>query len=163
MYSANKLVLLCVFSIFSMLPLTASAQLLNKQVLSLNDAKTIAAAAQIEATKNTLNVVIAVVDNGGHLIYLQRSDEAPTGSIDVAIGKARTAAAFKRPTKVLDDMATTRPAITTVSPNAVLLEGGVPVMVGGQLVGAVGVSGASSQQDAQIAEAGIAALETKGK
>ncbi len=158
MYTAKQLSLLCVFGIFSMLALTASAQLLNKKVLSLSDAKTIAAAGEVEANKLKLNVVIAVVDDGGHLIYLQRADGAPTGSVDVAIGKARTAAAFKRPTKVLDDMATTRPAIATL-PNTVLLEGGVPIMVGEQVVGAVGVSGASSQQDAQIAEAGISTLK----
>jgi uncharacterized protein GlcG (DUF336 family) len=103
-------------------------------------------------------VVIAVVDDGGHLVYLQRIDGTQTGSIDVAIGKARTAAAFKRPTKVFDELAKTRPSITSISPTAVLLEGGVPVVVGGQMVGAVGVSGVTSQQDAQIAEAGIAAL-----
>ena len=102
--------------------------------------------------------MIAVVDDGGHLVYLQRIDGTQTGSIDVAIGKARTSAAFKRPTKVFDELAKTRPSITSISTNAVLLEGGVPVMVGGQLVGAVGVSGVTSQQDAQIAEAGIAAL-----
>ncbi|MEK6209127.1 MAG: heme-binding protein [Pseudomonadota bacterium] len=138
--------------------MNANAQLADKKVLTLDAAKKIGAAAEAEARKNNWNVVIAVVDDGGHLVYLQRIDGTQTGSIDVAIGKARTSAAFKRPTKVFDELAKTRPSITTISPNAVLLEGGVPVVVGGQVVGAVGVSGVTSQQDAQVAEAGIAAL-----
>jgi len=144
--------------VFAALSVNANAQLADKKVLTLEAAKKIAVAAEAEARKNNWNVVIAVVDDGGHLVYLQRIDGTQTGSIDVAIGKARTSAAFKRPTKVFDELAKTRPSITSISPNAVLLEGGVPVMVGGQLVGAVGVSGVTSQQDAQIAEAGIAAL-----
>ncbi|MGH8758913.1 MAG: GlcG/HbpS family heme-binding protein [Burkholderiales bacterium] len=138
--------------------MNANAQLADKKVLTLEAAKKIAVAAEAEARKNNWNVVIAVVDDGGHLVYLQRIDGTQTGSIDVAIGKARTSAAFKRPTKVFDELAKTRPSITSISPTAVLLEGGVPVVVGGQVVGAVGVSGVTSQQDAQIAEAGIAAL-----
>lgn len=159
MFSNRKLSFLFALSVLSLLPLSVSAQLADKKVLAMDGAKAIARAAEQEAKKQNLNVVIAVVDDGGHLIHLQRLDGAPTGSIEVAIGKARTAAAFKRPTRVLDELAKTRPAITSISPNAVLLEGGVPVVAGGQVVGAVGVSGASSQQDAQIAEAGIAALK----
>jgi len=149
---------LIALAVFAALSVNANAQLADKKVLTLEAAKKIAVAAEAEARKNNWNVVIAVVDDGGHLLYLQRIDGTQTGSIDVAIGKARTSAAFKRPTKVFDELAKTRPSITSISPDAVLLEGGVPVMVGGQLVGAVGVSGVTSQQDAQIAEAGIAAL-----
>ena len=154
----KKLLSLIALAVFAALSVNANAQLADKKVLTLEAAKKIAVAAEVEARKNNWNVVIAVVDDGGHLVYLQRIDGTQTGSIDVAIGKARTSAAFKRPTKVFDDLAKTRPSITSISPDAVLLEGGVPVMVGGQLVGAVGVSGVTSQQDAQIAEAGIAAL-----
>jgi len=154
----KKLLSLIALAVFTALSVNANAQLADKKVLTLEAAKKIAVAAEAEARKNNWNVVIAVVDDGGHLVYLQRIDGTQTGSIDVAIGKARTSAAFKRPTKVFDELAKTRPSITSISPNAVLLEGGVPVMVGGQLVGAVGVSGVTSQQDAQIAEAGIAAL-----
>jgi uncharacterized protein GlcG (DUF336 family) len=149
---------LIALAVFAALSMNANAQLADKKVLTLEAAKKIATAAEAEAKKNNWNVVIAVVDDGGHLVYLQRIDGTQTGSIDVAIGKARTSAAFKRPTKVFDELAKTRPSITSISPNAVLLEGGVPVVVGGQMVGAVGVSGVTSQQDAQIAEAGIAAL-----
>ncbi len=154
----KRMLSLIALAVFAALSVNANAQLADKKVLTLEAAKKIAVAAEAEARKNNWNVVIAVVDDGGHLVYLQRIDGTQTGSIDVAIGKARTSAAFKRPTKVFDELAKTRPSITSISPNAVLLEGGVPVMVGGQLVGAVGVSGVTSQQDAQVAEAGIAAL-----
>ena len=154
----KRILSLAALAVFAALSLNANAQLADKKVLTLEAAKKIAVAAEAEARKNNWNVVIAVVDDGGHLVYLQRIDGTQTGSIDVAIGKARTSAAFKRPTKVFDDLAKTRPSITSISPDAVLLEGGVPIMVGGQLVGAVGVSGVTSQQDAQVAEAGIAAL-----
>ena len=154
----KKLLSLIALAVFAALSVNANAQLADKKVLTLEAAKKIAVAAEAEARKNNWNVVIAVVDDGGHLVYLQRIDGTQTGSIDVAIGKARTSAAFKRPTKVFDELAKTRPSITSISPTAVLLEGGVPVVVGGQVVGAVGVSGVTSQQDAQIAEAGIAAL-----
>jgi len=154
----KRMLSLIALAAFATLSMNANAQLADKKVMTLDAAKKIAAGAEAEARKNNWNVVIAVVDDGGHLIYLQRIDGTQTGSIDVAIGKARTSAAFKRPTKVFDELAKTRPSITSISPNAVLLEGGVPVMVGGQMVGAVGVSGVTSQQDAQIAEAGIAAL-----
>lgn len=154
----KRILSLIVLAMFAALSMNANAQLADKKVLTLDAAKKIASGAEAEARKNNWNVVIAVVDDGGHLMYLQRIDGTQTGSIDVAIGKARTSAAFKRPTKVFDELAKTRPSITSISPNAVLLEGGVPVVVGGQMVGAVGVSGVTSQQDAQIAEAGIAAL-----
>ena len=158
MLLVKRVLSLVALFVFAALSMNANAQLADKKVLTLEAARKIAAGAEAEARKNNWNVVIAVVDDGGHLIYLQRIDGTQTGSIDVAIGKARTAAAFKRPTKVFDELAKTRPSITSISPNAVLLEGGVPVVAGGQVVGAVGVSGVTSQQDAQIAEAGIAAL-----
>ena len=137
---------------------SAHAQLATKKALTLEAAKKMAAAAEAEATKNKWNVVIAVVDDGGHLLYLQRIDGTQTGSIEVAIGKARTAMAFKRPTKVFDELAKTRPSILSLG-DVALLEGGVPITVDGQVIGAVGVSGVTSQQDAQIAEAGVAALQ----
>jgi uncharacterized protein GlcG (DUF336 family) len=140
--------------------LPASAQLADKKAMTLDAAKKMVAASEAEAMKNKWNVVIAVVDDGGHLVYLQRMDGTQTGSIDVAIGKARTAMAFKRPTKVFDDLAKTRPSIMSLG-EVTLLEGGVPIKVGEQVVGAIGVSGVTSQQDAQIAEAGLATLEAQ--
>jgi uncharacterized protein GlcG (DUF336 family) len=159
MIPVKKLLTAAALAAVALAPLGAAAQLADKKVLTLDGAKKIAAAAEAEARKNNWTVVIAIVDDGGHLVHLQRIDGTQTGSIDVAIGKARTAAAFRRPTKVFDELAKNRPSIVTIGAEAVLLEGGVPIMVGGQVVGAVGVSGVTSQQDAQVAEAGIAALQ----
>jgi uncharacterized protein GlcG (DUF336 family) len=137
---------------------TAQAQLADKKVLTLEAAKKAAAAAEAEATKNKWTVVIAIVDDGGHLVYLQRIDGTQTGSVDVAIRKARTAQAFKRPTKVFEDaIAGGRTALLGLE-GIVPLEGGVPIVVGGQLIGAIGVSGVTSQQDGMVAKAGADAL-----
>ena len=158
MISARKLMSLCVFALFGLFSLNASAQLADKKVLTLDGAKKIATAAEVEARKNNWNVVIAVVDDGGHLLYLQRIDGTQTGSIDVAIQKARTAQAFKRPTKVFEDaIAGGRNALIALH-GALPLEGGLPIMVGGQLVGAIGVSGVKSTEDGQIAKAGVDSL-----
>jgi uncharacterized protein GlcG (DUF336 family) len=159
MLKLNTALIAAAFTALALLAPSAHAQLASKKALTLDAAKRIAAAAEAEAMKNKWNVVIAIVDDGGHLLYLQRQDGTQTGSIDVAVGKARTAMAFKRPTKVFDELAKTRPSIVSLGADAVLLEGGVPIAVDGQVIGAVGVSGVTSQQDAQIAEAGIAALE----
>lgn len=135
--------------------LAAGAQTSDKKVLNLDGARKIAAAAEAEAKKNGWNVVIVVVDDGGNLLYLQRMDGTQTGSIQVAIDKARTAQAFKRPTKVFEDaIAGGRTAILGLN-GALPLEGGLPVKVGDQMVGAIGVSGVTSQQDGQIAKAGV--------
>jgi uncharacterized protein GlcG (DUF336 family) len=159
MLNVTRLLATLVVALLAALSFSAHAQLADKKALTLDAAKKMAAGAEAEAMKNKWNVVIAIVDDGGHLIYLQRMDGTQTGSIDVAIGKARTAMAFKRPTKVFDELAKTRPSIVSISADAVLLEGGVPIKVGDQVIGAVGVSGVTSPQDAQVAEAGIAALE----
>ncbi len=142
----------------AMLAGEAAAQLLERQALSLAEAKKIAAAAEAEALTNAWNVVIAIVDEGGNLIYLQRLDEAQIGSIDIAVGKARTAALFKRPTKALEDAVATGRTVLVAVANMTPLEGGVPLMHEGQVIGAIGVSGVTSQQDAQIAQAGANAL-----
>lgn len=133
----------------------AGAQTSDKKVLNLDGARKVAAAAEAEAKKNNWNVVIAIVDDGGNLLYLQRMDGTQTGSIQVAIDKARTAQAFKRPTKVFEDaIAGGRNAILGLN-GALPLEGGLPVKVGDQVVGAIGVSGVTAQQDGQIAKAGV--------
>ncbi len=141
-------------SVLFFVTLTAHAQVIDRKTLSLEAANKIIAGAIAEAKANNWLVDIAVVDDAGHLLSFQRMDGALIGSIEVAIGKARTASLFRRPTKVLEEAAKTRPAIVTL-PNGVLLQGGVPVVVNGQIVGAVGVSGVTSQQDEQIAEAGV--------
>jgi uncharacterized protein GlcG (DUF336 family) len=140
---------------------TASAQLADKKALTLDAAKKVAAAAEVEAKKNNWRMVIAVVDEGGHLVYLQRIDETQTGSIDVAVQKARSAAAFKRPTKVFEDaVAGGRTALLGLS-GAVPIEGGLPLVVDGKVIGAIGASGGTAPQDGQVAKAGADALPAK--
>jgi glc operon protein GlcG len=136
----------------------ASAQFVDKKTLSLAAAKKIAAAAEAEAVKNKWTMAIAVLDDGGHLIYLERMDGTQIGSIEVAQGKASTAVRFKRPTKDFEDAITANHlALITVS-GISAIRGGLPVILDGNAVGAIGVSGGDPQQDEQCAEAGLAAL-----
>jgi glc operon protein GlcG len=137
---------------------TAWAQLRDKKALSLDVAKKLAAAAAAEAIKNKWNVAIAVVDDGSSLVYLERLDETQTGSIEVAIQKAKTAVSFKRPTKVLEDALMGGRTLILSLPGAMPIEGGVPIVVDEQIIGAIGVSGVTAQQDGQIAKAGTDAL-----
>jgi glc operon protein GlcG len=137
----------------------ASAQLMDKKGLSLEAAKKVAAAAEEEAVKNKWAVVIAIVDEGGNLVYLQRLDETQIGSIEVAIQKAKTSVNFKRPSKALEDAVITGGRTVVLSlPGALPIEGGVPLLVDGKVIGAIGVSGVTAQQDGQIAKAGVDAL-----
>jgi glc operon protein GlcG len=133
----------------------ASAQLMDKKGLTLEAAKKIAAAAEEEAVKNKWAAVIAIVDDGGSLVYLQRLDETQIGSIEIAILKAKTAVSFKRPTKALEDAVLTGGRTVVLSlPGAVPIEGGLPLVVDGKVIGSIGVSGVTAQQDGQIAKAG---------
>lgn len=128
-------------------------------MLTLEDVRAIATAAEAEATRNQWAVTLAVVDNGGHLLWLQRLDGAAPISADIAPAKARTAALGRRETKVYEDMINQgRVSFLSAPVLQGMLEGGLPIMVDGQCVGAVGVSGVKSTEDAQIARAGIAAL-----
>ncbi len=128
-------------------------------MLTLDDVKKIAAAAEAEAIANNWAVVISVVDDGGHLLLLHRLDGAPLMSAGIAPAKAKTAALGKRDTKIFEDIINNgRIAFMTVPNLDGMLEGGVAIMVDGQCVGAVGVSGVKSTEDVQIAKAGIAAL-----
>jgi glc operon protein GlcG len=138
---------------------SVSAQLMDKKGLTLEAAKKVAAAAEEEAVKNKWTVVIAIVDEGGNLVYLQRLDETQIGSIEVAIQKVKTAVSFKRPTKALEDAVITGGRTVVLSlPGVVPIEGGLPLVVDGKVLGAVGVSGVTAQQDGQIAKAGVDAL-----
>ena len=138
--------------------LRADAQVVTKKVVTLDLAKKIAAAAEAEAKKNNWNAVIAIVDDGANLVFLERLDNTQLGSLEVAIQKAHTAISFKRPTKAYEDMvAGGRTAILGV-PGIVPIEGGLPLIVDGQFIGAIGVSGGTAQQDGQVAKAGVEAL-----
>ena len=131
----------------------------NKFALELTDIQSIAAAAEAEALKNNWAVSIAIVDDGGHLLWFQRLDGAAPISAHIAPGKARTAAVGRRETKVYEDMINGgRASFLSAQDLDAMLEGGVPILKEGQCLGAVGVSGVKSSEDAQIAKAGIAAL-----
>jgi uncharacterized protein GlcG (DUF336 family) len=129
--------------------------------ISLPEAKRVLAAAQAEAAKNKWNVAIAIVDSGGHLVAFERMDTTQYGSVEVAQEKARTAAAFRRSSKVFQDgVAAGGEGLRMLRlPGAIPLEGGLPLVAGGKIVGAVGVSGVTSAQDGQIAAAGAAAIK----
>jgi len=153
--------LMMALSVLTALALTAgpcAAQLAEKKTLTLEVAKQIAAAAENEAASNKWTMVIAILDDGGNLVYLERMDDTQIGSIEVAQQKARSAVSFKRPTKAFEDaVAGGRTAILKL-PGALPVEGGIPLMAGGKIIGAIGVSGGSSQQDGVVAKAGADAL-----
>ena len=131
----------------------------TKPFLTLDDVKKIAAAAEAEALANHWAVVIAIVDDGGHLMWLQRLDGVAPISAYIAPGKAKTAALGRRESKIYEDIINNGRTSFLSAPNLDgMLEGGVPIIVDGHVVGAVGVSGVKSGEDAQIAKAGIAAL-----
>ncbi|HEV8644035.1 MAG TPA: heme-binding protein [Burkholderiales bacterium] len=132
--------------------------MLQHAALSLEDAKRVAAAARAEAEKNGWAIVIAVVDDGGHLMYLERMDGTQKASSRIAEAKGRTAILFKRPTKAIEDNVLEGRTVMMGLPGAVPLEGGVPLMKDGQFVGGIGVSGVQSFQDGVVARAGAAAL-----
>lgn len=131
----------------------------NKPALELADVKAIAAAAEAEALKNKWAVSIAIVDDGGHLLWLQRLDGAAPISAHIAPAKANTAAVGQRESRIYEEMINGGRVSFLSAPDLKgLLEGGVPIMKDGTCLGAVGVSGVKSTEDAQIARAGIAAL-----
>jgi uncharacterized protein GlcG (DUF336 family) len=129
--------------------------------VSLDDAKRIVKAAEAEAVKNNWKVVIAVVDTGGHLVLFQRMDGSQLGSIEIAQGKAYTAVAFRRPSKAFQEaLGAGGEALRSLkTPGLTPLEGGLPLVAGGKVIGAIGVSGVTSAQDAQIGGAGAAVLK----
>jgi glc operon protein GlcG len=130
--------------------------------ITLDQAKRVMAAAELEAAKNSWQVAISILDSGGNLVMFHKVDNAQLSAVTVSEGKARTALEFKRPSKALDDAIAAGGAgmrllaLKDITP----LEGGIPVVLGGRIVGAIGVSGALSSQDAQVAKAGADALAT---
>jgi glc operon protein GlcG len=136
--------------------LPVMAQLPTKRVLTLNIAKKIAAAAEAEAIKRGATVVIAVVDDGGHLLVLERLDDTQVASVEVGIGKAHTAAIFRRPSKVFEDQISDGRVAALALPGATPLQGGIPIVFEGKVIGAIGVSGNTPQEDEDIAKAGAA-------
>jgi len=140
-------------------PAPVHAQFLETKVISLEAAKKIAAAGEAEALKRNWTVAIAVVDVSGGLIVFHRIDDVQTGSLDIAIAKARTAARFKRPTRALADAVTKQGNTGIIAIQGVVpLAGGLPISVDGKVVGAVGVSGMTADQDEIVAQAALEAL-----
>src|SRR5262249_14751477 len=126
----------------------------------LNAAKKIAAAAELEAARRHLTAVVVVVDDGGHLLVLHRTDNTQVASVEVGIGKARTAAIFRRPSKDFEDQVRDGRVAALALPGATPLQGGVPIRYQGKVIGAIGVSGESPQEDEDVAKAGAAASES---
>ena len=136
----------------------AAGQLSTRRTLTLEAARKVAAAAEAEAHRNNWNVAVAVVDDGGQLVLFQRLDGTKLVAIDIAVRKARTAVYFQSETKALEEEVTKgRNALLPID-GFMPLEGGVPLIVEGQIIGAIGVSGATGEQDAQCAQAGAKAL-----
>jgi glc operon protein GlcG len=145
----------------ALLPMAAcglSAQVLSRPTVGLELAKKIADRAEAEAAKNKWTMVIVVVDNGGNLVYLERMDGTQLGSIEVAQAKAKTALEFKRPTKVFEDQVAGGRNVVLSIHNVIAIEGGLPLVANGEIIGAIGVSGMKPDQDGVVAKAGTEVL-----
>src|SRR5256886_13583490 len=151
-----KRIVLLALGLSLSLPFTAKPELPVKKVLTLGAAKKIAAAAEAEAKKRGATAVIVVVDDGGHLLLLERLDDTQVASVEVGIGKARTAAIFRRPSKVFEDQVRDGRVAALTLPGATPLQGGVPIEFEGKVIGAIGVSGNTPQEDEDIAKVGAA-------
>ena len=127
--------------------------------ITLEGAKKAMAAAEAEARKNNWNVAIAILDAGANLILFQKLDDTQLGSVNIAIGKAKTAVNFKRPTKALEEMIAGGRQVFLAVEGITPLQGGLPVMADGKLIGAVGVSGVMSSQDEQVSQAAVNVLQ----
>ena len=138
---------------------TATAQTMTKHVISLAAADKIAAAAETEAKRRGSTVVIVVVDDGGYPIVLRRLDDTQVASVEVGIGKARTAAIFRRPSGVFEEQVRNGRLATLVLPGSTPLQGGVPILFDGKTIGAIGVSGNTPREDEEIALAGASVAE----
>ena len=159
----NKSMFISISILMSVWGWRALAQMPNSYGLSINldTAKKAAAAAIAEALKNKWTMAVAITDIGGEPVYFEKMDGTQTGSVRVAIGKARTAALFKRPTKAFQDsLAAGGEGLRILGlEGAVPIEGGLPLLIDGKIVGAIGVSGGTSQQDGLVAKAGADTLK----
>ena len=156
-------IIFAILLLLAVAPAALQAQLTTKRVLTLNLAKKIAAAAETEALRRGATVVIAVVDDGGYLLVLERLDDTQVASVDVGIAKARTAAIFRRPSKVFEDQVREGRVAALALPGAAPLQGGVPIIFEGKVIGAIGVSGNTPQEDEDIAKVGAAAIQEESK
>jgi glc operon protein GlcG len=139
----------------------AAQTVIDRKVLSIAAARRIVAAAEAAARARGVGVVVAVVDAGGHIIAIERMDDAQVASVNVGIGKARTAAIYRRPSRVFEEQIRNGRIAALALADATPLQGGVPIVIDGQVVGAVGVSGDTPQVDEDIAIAGLSALNSQ--
>jgi glc operon protein GlcG len=130
----------------------------NKPALTDEDVKKMAAAAEAHAAANHWNVTFAIFDDGGHLLHLHRMDGTAPSTVEMAIGKGRTAVLGRRETKVYEDVVKNGRTAFLSAPITAMVEGGVPIVFEGEVIGSIGVSGVKSEQDSAVARAGIAAL-----
>ncbi len=156
--TSNRLAALMAAVLLAAPATVVSAQTFDKKVLSLAAARKVAAAAQDAARVKGVDVVIVVVDDGGYILLLERMDGAQVASVNVGIGKARTAAIYRRPSKVFEDQIRNGRVAALALADATPLQGGVPILMDGKVIGAVGISGDSPQIDEDIAFAGAAAF-----
>lgn len=140
------------------MPFAAQAQLVDKKALTLAEARKAVAAATAEAKANNWNVVIAVVDDAGYPLSIDRLDNTQRPSVDIAVGKAKTAALFRRPSAALEEAINKGRTALLSAEGYVFMQGGVPIIVNGEVIGAVGVSGVRADQDEQVATAGVKAV-----
>ena len=148
----------CIISILALSFFSLQSMETNGGSLTLEDAQRIVNAAEQRAREDNWNVVIAIVDGGGHLITLRRMDDVQTASIDIAIQKARTAAFYRRSTKIFQDRLFAGENGILSLPDMLPFEGGLPIIKNGNILGAIGVSGVTAEQDGLIARAGVDAL-----
>jgi len=152
--------MLAVFGLMLVGTALSAGELGTKRVLTLEIAKEIVAAAEAHARKHDWSVVITILDDGGNMIYLERMDRAPIGPIEIAVKKAKTAVSFKRPTRDFQDAVGEGNNQLLAAHNIIPMQGGLPLSADGEVIGAIGVSGAKGDQDAEIAAAGVAYLQS---
>lgn len=149
---------LTALSLLLAMPFAVQAQLVDKKALTLAEARKAVAAATAEAKANNWNVVIAVVDDAGYPLSIDRLDNAQRPSVDIAVGKAKTAALFRRPSAALEEAINKGRTALLSAEGYIFMQGGMPIIVNGDVIGAVGVSGVRSDQDEQVATAGVKAV-----
>jgi glc operon protein GlcG len=161
MRKLKLMIIICCIALFAVAGVTMAQQMPNPYGLNINlaTAKKVAAAAAEEAAKLKINVVIAIVDTGAHLVYLERFDVIQWGSLDVALHKAKCSIMYKRPTKALEDTILKGNTAYLTLDGIIAIEGGVPILQDGKIIGAIGVSGGTPAQDGEVAKAGAAMVK----
>jgi len=152
---------ICCMALFVVAGTTMAQQMPNPYGPNINlaTAKKVAAAAAEEAAKLKINVVIAIVDTGAHIVYLERFDVVQWGSVDVALHKAKCSVQWKRPTKALEDLIAKGTTTYLTLDGIIAIEGGVPIIQDGKIIGAIGISGGTPAQDGEMARAGVAMVK----